>query len=245
MKKANILFFDLETIVLPFTSGERLRAEDTAIVCFGYAWEDQKANCIHVGQHKSDYKKNPFNDRKILEKAAKLILEADIVVAHFGSGFDKPMLRSRLILEGFEEAAAHLQRIKCYDTCLVARKLLRLRSSSLRYLGEIFKLGEKDPMSAEDWNQVMRSNPKAILKMAKYCAKDVDLLQAVYHKLKGLDNTHPNTVFEKEKGKLHCPTCTSTWVVINSKPWLQGKQTYQNCRCRKCGSNFRGTKLKD
>ena len=244
MKKSKILFFDLETIVYPFTSGERLRSEDTSIVCFGYAWEGEKAKCIHSGQFSTDYKKDPFNDKKILAKAAEIILKADIVVAHYGSGFDKRILRTRFIMAGHLEAAAHLQRIKLYDTCIVARKLLAIRSSSLRYLGQLFKLGAKDPMTMNDWNQVMRSSKTAILKMAKYCIKDVDLLQKVYHKLKGLDNNHPNTVFEREKNKTHCPTCTSTWVIQKANPWLHQKGMYENLRCRKCGCNFRGKKLK-
>lgn len=244
MKKPNILFFDLETIAQPFTTGERIRSEDVAVVCFGYQWlEDKNPSCIHSGQFSKDYAKDPFNDEKLLKKAAEIILEADIVVAHYGSGFDKRVLRTRFILAGLDEAATHLQRIKLYDTCIVARKLLAIRSSSLRYLGEIFGLGSKDPMSMHDWTNVMRSDKKAIEKMAKYCAKDVSLLKKVYLKLRGFDNNHPNTVFEKEKGKQHCPTCSSTWLVQKAKAWLHGKTAYQNMHCRKCGCNFKGGKL--
>lgn len=244
MNKAKILFFDLETIVLPFTSGERIRSEDTAVVCFGYAWgEEGKSQCIHAGQFPKDYAKDPFNDKKILEKAAKLILEADIVVAHYGSGFDKPLLRTRFILAGLDEAAQHLQRIKCYDTCIVARKLLRLRSSSLRHVAKMFKLGEKDPMSAQDWNGVMRSSKASILKMAKYCAKDVDLLRKVYLKLRGFDNNHPTIIMNKKSKELTCPTCASTWIVKKVTAWLEGKGAFESLRCRRCGCGFKGNRL--
>jgi uncharacterized protein YprB with RNaseH-like and TPR domain len=242
VNKAKILFFDLETVALPFTTGERIRSEDCAVVCFGYAWgEEGKAQCVHSGQFPKDFAKDPFNDKKILAKAAEQILQADIVVAHYGSGFDKPLLRTRFILNGFDEAATHLQRIKCYDTCIVARKLLRLRSSSLRHIAKMFGLGEKDPMTAHDWLGVMRSKKASIIKMAKYCAKDVELLRKVYLKLRGYDNKHPS-IMAKSK-ELSCPTCASLWIVTLIKPWMEGKNLFSNHRCRKCGSSFKGGKI--
>jgi hypothetical protein len=242
MHKPKILVFDLESIVQPFTSGERLRAEDTAVVCFGYMWlDDKKAKCIHSGQFPADFKKDPFNDKKLLKQAADIILQADFIVAHYGSGFDKPMLRTRFILNGLDEAAIHLGRMKVIDTCIMARNILRVRSSSLKYLLQLFNLGSKMPMSASDWTGVMRSNKQAITKMAKYCCVDVEGLHALYLKIRGFAPNHPNLNFEKKPA---CPTCLSEWLVYPVRPWLEGKGRYQRVKCRKCGREHRGVKVK-
>lgn len=238
MTNPNILIFDLETIAVPFSTGERLRCEDTAVVCFGFKWlGDKKAQCVHSGQFPKDYAKDPFNDKKVLAAAAKEILKADFIVAHYGSGFDKPMLRTRFILNGFDEAAIHLGRMKVIDTCIMARGILRIRSSSLKYLLKLFNLGGKMPMEGADWTGVMRSNKASIAKMAKYCIQDVEGLAKLYLKIRGFYPGHPNLNFTKKPA---CPTCTSTWLVYPVRRWLEGKSEYQRVKCRKCGGEHRG-----
>lgn len=238
--KPKVLFFDLETIAKPFTTGDRLRSEDTAVVTFGYAFNDEKVKALDLSDNPKDFAKDPFNDKKLLEAAAKIILDSDFIVAHYGSGFDKPMLRTRFILAGLDEAAVHLGRMKVIDTCIMARNILRVRSSSLRYLLELFGLGSKGSPGNECWVGVMRSDKKAMQAMTKYCINDVAKLRKLYYKLRTFAPNHPNLNFEKKDA---CPVCLSTWLVIKTKPILQGKTAFKRVKCRKCGSESRGGKV--
>lgn len=237
-----ILFFDIETIKTMF-SGRfgKLESENCAVLTFQYAWgEKGKVEIVHAGQFPSAFKKNVFDDRRVLAEAAKIILEADVIVAHFGSGFDKPLLRTRLILNGFHEAAAHLQRVKLIDTCTIARQLYRVRSSSLRYLAELLGLTQKKECGFEVWEAVRSGDLRALSKLVQYAKGDIVTLRELYLHERGLMHNHPKFNFDNKDA---CPTCNSIWVVKKAKPWLHGKFAYENCHCRKCGANFRGKKL--
>jgi len=238
-----ILYFDLETIIYAFTqdtSGRRkIHAEDTSIVAFGYQWEgDKKPTVIHSGQWPNKYKANPYNDKHILAEVAKVILKADVLIAHFGSGFDKPLLRTRLDLNGFRKAAQHLQKVKLIDTCIQARLIWKIRSSSLRYLAKLLNLTHKIDNPPRLWDRVIRSDPKAIQIMAKYCSGDVTTLRELYLRERAMMPNHPNFNFNKASA---CSTCTSE----NATKWgfrFVGKTRYQRYICNDCGSDYRGGK---
>jgi len=239
-----ILFFDLETIAKPFTtSRERIRSEDTAVCSFLYAWGDKgKVQSIDLSAFPADFKKDPFNDKKLLQAAAKVILEADVLVAHYGSGFDKPILRTRFILSGLDDAAQHMQRTKLIDTCIMARQIYRVNSSSLRYLAKLLRLTPKLESKNDFWVGVMRSNMKAMKDMTRYGKGDVVTLRELYMHERKFAPNHPNFAFGQKDG---CPVCTSKWIIILKKPWFQGKTVYDTKKCRKCSSVFRGAKKKE
>lgn len=247
MNNPKILFFDLETIKTMFSGvsykGPRIEAEHCAIVTFQYAWGDKgKVEIISADQFPKSFKKDVFDDKNVLKAAADIILEADVIIAHFGSGFDKPMLRTRFSLNGLDEAAAHLQRIKLIDTCTIARQLFRLKSYSLRYLAEIFNLTRKKECGFEVWEAVRSGSLKAMKELVKYAKGDIVTLRELYQFERGKMHNHPRFNFEIKDS---CPTCGSTWIVKKAKPWLHGKLSYENCRCRRCGANFRGNKIKE
>jgi len=249
MSDPKILIFDLETIAQPFTTGAdhtgrtKIRAEHCAVVCMGYKWGlEGKTHCLSSNDNPKEFAKDPFNDKKLLKEAAELIMEADFIVAHYGSGFDKPMLQTRFFLSGLDDAGIRIGQMKVIDTCIMARKLLKVSSSSLRYISDLLGLGQKGQPGKECWTGVMRSDVKSIKQMITYCKKDVDILAKMYEWMRGKYPNHPNLNHDKKDS---CPTCLSNWWrVCLKKPMLKGKALFQRRQCRKCGHEFQGHKIK-
>lgn len=246
--KPNILVFDIETINRPYTTGnvvngrQKLEIDSAAIVSFSYAWgENGKVHNLHSGMWPKQFKKDPFNDKPIMKEIAKIVQQADFMVAHYGSGFDKPVLKTRFILNGLKEAAVHMNKLKLIDTCLIARSTFRVKSNSLRYLCKILGLPNKLDSGNDLWVGVLRSDMKAMKAMAKYNNGDVVSLQALYKEIKKYAPNHPALNFDDKEA---CPTCTSTWVVTAKRPWIVGARQFVRHHCRKCGSDFKGPKLK-
>lgn len=243
MNSPKILFIDLESIARPFTtSRDKIRAEDTAVAVFQYAWgESGKAKAISLGDFPSDYKKDPFNDKKVLKAAAEIILEADIIVGHYASHFDKRVLRTRFMLNGLHDAAQHIHKMPLIDTCLQARELFAINSCSLRYLAKLLKLTPKPESHNSFWVGVMRSDPKAIKDMTKYGLGDIVTLQDVYKYIKRFMKKHPMMNHENKEA---CPICCSK----NVSKWgfrYEGKTKYQRLKCKDCCADWRGPKHKE
>lgn len=233
-----VLYFDIETIKTMFSGKRKLEAEDCAVVMFQYAWGDKgKVKIIHAGQDPKRFKKDVFDDSYVLKEAAKVILEADFIVAHYGSGFDKRMLRTRFILKNLDKAAMHIQRIKLIDTCYMARKLLAVRSSSLRYLAKLLGITQKLDCGQDVWEGVRSGKITALRKMISYGKGDIDTLRELYLRLRHYDHNHPNFNFTNKPA---CGTCGSEWIVIGKRPLLVGKKKYKKLHCRKCGADTRG-----
>lgn len=245
--KANVLYLDVETINQPYTTGHKLghkawlQIDYAAIVSVSYAWgEDGKVQNINAGMWPKEYKKDPFNDKKLMGELAKVILQADFLVGHNMREFDKRVIQTRLILNGYNEAAAHISNVKVLDTLVEARKVLAVKSKRLGALCELLNLPNKLGSDMSFWTGVMRSDPAAIKKMAKYNDGDIVSLQAVYKALRPFFAKHPNFHFESKEA---CPACGSTWIVIGARPLLNGKHAYERRHCRKCGQDSRGAKL--
>ncbi len=241
MSDPKILFLDCETIARPFTtSREKLRAEDTSVVVFQFAWgEKGKAHAISLGDFPVDYKKDPFNDKKVLKEAAKIILQADIIVGHYASGFDKRILRTRFILNGFEDAAQHIHKIPLVDTCTTARSIFAINSCSLRYLAKTLGLTPKLESENSYWVGVMRSCPKAIKDMVKYGLGDIVTLQELYRYIKRYMKNHPRMNYDKGG----CPQCGSG-DTIKWGFYFKGNARHQRLKCKDCNADFKGAKVK-
>lgn len=190
-----ILFFDIET------AGPASNTSDLAIVvCFGYKWaHEDKPHCLTIDE-KSLRK---FDDRKLLKEACAIFTEADLIVAHYGSVFDRRFIQGRLLINNLPP----IPQTKMRDTCFMARSIANFSRNRLGYLCKILNLGHEklDNGWPGAWFKVLSGDMNALRKMAIYCKGDVLALEDLYNRLKAFDNPHPRLILDRSK----CGLCGS------------------------------------
>lgn len=188
-----ILSFDIESAGV-----NALKADLGFVIVFGYKWlHEKKAKSITIAQ--TALKR--FDDRELLKEASKLLIEADLTVAHFGSVFDRRFIQGRLLIN-------HLPPIpptKMRDTCMIARSVANYSSNRLKHLAKILDLSHQKLENnwPTAWFKVMQGDMAALKGLAHYCEGDVLALEELYKCLLPFDNPHPRIVDDRSK----CSNC--------------------------------------
>jgi uncharacterized protein YprB with RNaseH-like and TPR domain len=222
---AKILFFDIETAGV-----QALKSDLGFVILFGFKWADEKNSYVIKIDKKS--LKN-FDDSTLLREASALLAEADLVVTHFGSVFDRRFIQGRLLINGLPP----IPPTKMRDTCLICRSIANFSSNRLKYLAKIlkFKNQKLDNNWPDSWFRVMQGDAKALDGLAKYCKGDVLALEELYYKLLPFDNAHPRLVMDRTK----CPTCAGA-VQYRGFSYVAGRR-YRRFQCTKCAKWGRET----
>src|SRR5262249_49753582 len=120
------------------------------------------------------------------------------------------------------------------DTLKIARRHFKFDSNRLDALAGYLRVGRKLPTTgAALWLGCMGGHRRSWATMRRYNAHDVELLERVYHKIKGWSKTHPNLDHMTDRGA--CPVCQSTNII--SQGWRRLKtRKAQQFRCKDCGS---------
>jgi uncharacterized protein YprB with RNaseH-like and TPR domain len=212
-----VLIFDIESAGV-----NALQADLGFVIVFGYKWLGEKqAHSITIDP--ASLKR--FDDRKLLQEASKLLNEADLTVAHFGSVFDRRFIQGRLLINNL----APIPPTKMRDTCMIARSVAKFSSNRLKHLAKILdlrhqKLDNNWPMA---WFKVMQGDIKALRGMAHYCEGDVLALEELYKRLLPFDNAHPRMYFDG------CGHCGSKHIQYRGFSYVN-QQKYRRYRCNDC-----------
>jgi len=223
-----ILFLDIETkpaVVASFGIRDqhithKQILKDGGVICVGLKWADEKKVRVYsVWEH---------GHREMLEAVHADLHEADAVATYNGASFDIPKLQGEFLLAGMPPAPQVTQ-IDIYRT---VRKLGFI-SSKLDYIAQLLGLGSKVKHEGLDlWLKVMDGDEKAQKRMAKYCAGDVQLTQAVYDRVRGYVANHPHL---GTTHPLNCGSCGSSRT--EARGWYRSKTTIrQRYKCQACGS---------
>lgn len=251
MKKPKIVVCDIETIpnllealkVWPQLSdypGRTLKADITSMVCFGYKVIDKmkKAKTISLWDYPTNWKKNINDDYPLVKAIYDVLINADILVTHNGKRFDIPYINTRIMYHMRNKknhGLTQIPNIPHIDTCKTAKNHLFLFNNRLNTLGKFLNLGEKDDTGGWDlWVDVYHRNKKAMIKMAKYCAQDVNLTSEVFSVLKSVSKDMPNMgMFNNSRPS--CSKCGSVHV-ISRGPRVTKTKIVQTYQCNDCGS---------
>jgi len=243
MKKqeAKILLFDIETAP---SLGYFWQMYDTNIIdvvqhgymlSFSAKWLHEKRVTTYTLADFKGHKAQSHNDKKLVEKLAEFISQADIVIAHNGDNFDITTTNTRLVTHGLKP----IPPVKTVDTLKVARSKFKFLSNRLDDLGNVLGLGRKVAHTGKNlWFGCMNNDPKSWAVMKKYNEQDVKLLESVYLKLRPFMTNHPNlNIFNKTT--CSCRNCGSTNLQARgySVTTTGTKQRYQ---CQDCGSWMTG-----
>jgi hypothetical protein len=181
-KKEKVLLYDIETsynVVWTWSLGSRVFLgpdniiKERQIICICYKWlGDSKVHSIEW---------NKGDDKELCIKFSKILAQADVTIGHNADNFDSKFFMGRCLYHGIPVKFE----AKKVDTLKIARKLFRLNSNKLDYLGKYLGFGGKrDTGGIKTWIDIIFNNNRTALnKMVFYCKGDVLLLEKIYNKL--------------------------------------------------------------
>jgi hypothetical protein len=158
-------------------------------------------------------------------------------VAHWGSGFDMPMLNGRFIMTGLMPPSP----VTMIDTKVHAAKSFKFPSNKLDYLAQQFGVGQKVKTDWDLWENCLKGDDVALEQMDTYCQMDVKILEAVYLVMRPWIKPHPNVGLYIDSDVPVCPTCGSkhlNWGQV----YTTFANTYSAFQCNDCGSQGRARK---
>jgi uncharacterized protein YprB with RNaseH-like and TPR domain len=223
-----VLFLDIETkpaIVASFGIRDqhithKQILKDGGVICVGLKWAtDKRATVYSVWQH---------GRQAMLDAVHAAMSEADAVATYNGAAFDIPKLQGEFLLAGMPPAPKVTQ----IDIYKAVRKLGYI-CNKLDYVAQILGLGSKVKHEGLDlWLKVMDGDEAAQKRMAKYCAGDVMLTQAVYDRVRPYIENHPHMGTTRPQD---CGACGSTRT--QARGWHRTKASIrQRYQCQACGS---------
>lgn len=239
-----ILLFDIETshnlvaafkLFEDFTPPENI-IQERFVISVAWKWlGSKKIEAVSVLDNTQLFKKDPYNDLHVLKTFHKVLQEADVIVGHNSDKYDIRFLEGRMLIQGLEP----LPPINKLDTLKIARKRFLFNSNKLDYLGKVLKVGRKKPTGGNKlWLQVLQGDPKAIKKMVTYNRGDIELLEAVFLKLRPY---MPNYVNRELHGLTGCTRCGSGKLQKRGLA-RNATRTYQRFQCQGCGGWQRSLK---
>lgn len=190
-----------------------------------------------LGEEKIFYSDLQFNSEKdVLKEIGQLLDEADVVVAHYGEGFDFPYIQGRLVFHNIKPPSPY----KTIDTKKVASKEFHFPSNSLEYLAKALDLkakkdGHKKYPGFELWLEVLRNNPEAYEELKFYNIQDILVLEELYLRIRPFIRNHPNVaIFGDDHDDVHCPKCNSLDIQYRGYAHTQTGR-YHRFQCNDCG----------
>ena len=236
-----IVLWDIETthnlaaifrLFEDYTSHENI-IQERYIVCA--AWKvlgEEQVHAVSTLDNPKLYKKDPHNDRHVVEVLHKVLSDADVIIAHNGDQYDIKFAEGRMLAHGLSP----LPPIPSIDTLKVAKSRLLLNSNKLDYLAKYLGFGGKVATRNELWLRVLQGDQKAIREMVEYNKHDVVLLEKVFLKLRPYAANHINRqLFGHTDG---CPRCGSRHFQSRGTHKAISR-TYQRWQCQACGGWWR------
>jgi len=179
------------------------------------------------------------SETKVITNLLRLLDEADIVVAHYGSKFDLPKINARAIVLGLKPPSPY----KVIDTKMVASKNFFFESNSLEHLANVLgcapKQEHKEFPGFNLWIECMKGNPKAFEECKKYNVQDVLTLEEIYEKLIPWIPNPPNFGVYSDTETAICPKCGGTHLQKRGF-YYTNVNKYQRYQCQECGGWSRG-----
>jgi uncharacterized protein YprB with RNaseH-like and TPR domain len=211
--------------------------QDWYILSFGYKWLGEKKVTVFGLDDFNGYKKDPENDKNLINMLWTLLDEADVIIAHNGDRFDIPKINTRFLTHKLNPPSPY----KTIDTLKIARSVFKFDSNKLDDLGRYLSIGRKLPHTGFHlWKGCMSGDKASWKLMKKYNSNDVELLEKVYYIMRSWAKNHPAI----NQGLSECcPKCQSQKVQRRGFDYtLQRKK--QRYVCTDCHGWFQGPATK-
>ena len=199
--------------------------ETGRVLCFAWRWLGEKGQVEFISERDGR--------KKMIDKAHKLLSEADVVVTYNGKRFDIPTLNKEFLEAGLPPPAPYKQ----VDLYVTAKRQFRFASNKMDHLARQLGIRSKVRHSGHElWVRCMAGDKAAWEKMERYNKRDVLILDKLYHKLLPWIVSHPNVALYKDETKHPvCPNCGSTRLHSRGLAVLK-TFTYRRYSCQQCGT---------
>jgi hypothetical protein len=198
--------------------------EDWTILCG--AWKELGNDKVHAVAVKK-----VGDDKEVVKKLRDVLSDASLIVGHNADKFDVKKLNARLIFHGLEPLA----KIPTLDTLKEVKKIAAFTSNRLDFLGKVLTGKGKIHNSPSLWVDVMNGSKKALKEMVEYNKVDVEVLEAVYERLKPYVKNHPHVgVMKGEDKNCTCRNCGSKNVKKNGIRYSAAGVKRQEIKCKDC-----------
>jgi DNA polymerase elongation subunit (family B)/rubredoxin len=199
---------------------------NSEVLCWSAKWLGEEVNwfsSIHM-----------TTKRAMLKEIYDMLQEADAVVTYNGKSFDLKILNKEFALMGWARPSPY----KNIDILQVMRTQFRFTSNKLGYIGPMFGLGGKTKHPGHDlWLNCMNPRSDAYESsweiMEEYNRQDVELLEALYIRLKGWVPNHPS--HSALQNDHVCPNCGGVHLQKRGTA-ITTTLSYQRWQCRDCGA---------
>lgn len=147
------------------------------------------------------------NDKLLVDKLWQLLDECQVAVAYNGKQFDQKMANTFFIRHNMTPPSPY----KEFDPLQTARRYFKFGSNKLDYVSKLLVGDGKTEQTYGDcWEDLLLGDKKARKRaskiMARYNAKDVEILEKVYNKLIPWATNHPNMALHAGRPTI-CPRC--------------------------------------
>lgn len=241
MRKPRILLFDIETTPhLGFTWGKYKQNvigfnKHSYMLSYSAKWLDGKQITKGLIDY-PNYQQNKDNDKQLVQDLWEMLDTADIVVAHNGRAFDTKKVNARFSFHQIDPPSPY----KIVDTKEMSKKYFNYTSNSLDDIAQYLGVGKKLPTQGFDlWLGCMAGDAASWVKMKRYNAHDIVLLEAVYRRMLPYMDGHTNLSSLMEG--VVCPKCGSEKLQSRGEARTQST-VYQRFQCKDCGGWGRSTK---
>lgn len=221
-KALRVAFLDIES--------SHLKANFAILLCVSWKWKGEKK--MYTVRFRRNH--DPINERALLQKVYDGLKDANVIVTHYGSRFDFPMLQTKFVKNGISVLPPAIAQI---DTWRIARYKMNLHSNRLDTLAKYLSCKyQKTALDPDYWIKAMMGDVKALDYIVEHCEYDVRVLEEVYEKIKILMPHHPH--MGVLRGKLGtCPTCGSERISKHGYLVSQsGSRLKQRWKCSACGA---------
>jgi DNA polymerase elongation subunit (family B) len=217
--------------------------QERVILCAAWAHDDGEVHYTDALKFNKAPKGSPYkyelDDTQICRDIAE---ESAILVHHNGNSFDVPWINGRCLINGLPT----IGQVRNLDTYRIAKRTYNLNSYRLDYLAKVLNVetGQKIKTSYDLWLDVMNNDKQAYEDMIDYNIQDVNILRAVYNKLRpGMSGiTWANMVDDENSA---CPSCGQNHKKLHKRGTVPNLKTYYHrYSCSECGGWSRGPNLR-
>lgn len=227
--KPKVVLFDIEA--------SNLAANFGFVFCVGYMeLNDAKPKIISIRDDKKSFKKDPTNDRSVIEAVRPILEDADVIVAHYGKKFDVPFLQTRC----YEHGIKPLNLPTLIDTWHTARYTMKFNSNRLdtvnRSLPGTATLAQKTPIDNKSWVRGPSGHLPSLKEIEHHCYMDILVLKNSYLGLRPYMLNHPHLGKIIDPRSESCPQCGSHKLQKHGiRATARGMS--QRWRCLDCGGS--------
>ena len=211
--------------------------EPNIVAAIAYRWVgDKRSKVVSLDQtpgYDLDIDRgHEISDKWLMEQVWPIVVDADFVVAHYGLGFDRPMLEARLGEHGMGPFPPN----NWIDSKKEIAKFLRGSgySMALGNLAEWLDLGKKIETNKSLWLNCMAGVKKSWVDMRRYARHDVDLLHDLFLSFGPFMRTTVFNMGHWYPGEAVCTWCGSDDLEKRGFYYTNASK-FQQYLCRNCG----------